>query len=86
MFSCCQEHRELVTAPCGRRFMVCTNCDNGINACTEGDCNHPICPGPDCEFGREPCCNGCASGLGPCSGPGYHLVCYTHDSYEGDTA
>lgn len=41
------------------------------------------CPyGKDCEVGEEPCCNGCASGMGPCYGPGYHLVCYTHDTEE----
>ena len=41
----------------------------------------PACPyGPDCDASEEPCCNGCASGLGPCYGPGYQLVCLTHDS------
>ena len=41
----------------------------------------PECPyGPDCDASEEPCCNGCASGLGPCFGPGYQLVCLHHDS------
>ena len=40
----------------------------------------PGCPhGPDCDPSEEPCCNGCASGLGPCYGPGYRTVCLTHD-------
>lgn len=87
MFGCCLEFSELVIAPCGRRFKVCTNCDNGINDCTEGQCDHPKndmdCPfGPECDAGREPCCDGCASGLGPCHGPGWHLVCYTHNYEE----
>ena len=32
----------------------------------------------ECELGEEPCCDGCASGMGPCYGPGYRWVCYTH--------
>ncbi len=31
----------------------------------------------DCDWSSEPCCDGCASGLGPCDGPGYRLVCVT---------
>ena len=83
MRGCCRDFTELVNTECGRQFSVCKNCDNGINDCTEGQCDHPAdvdqCPGPYCEFGEEPCCNGCASGLGPCYGPGYHRVCYTHE-------
>lgn len=29
-----------VTAPCGRTFTVCMECDKGINQCTEGYCRH----------------------------------------------
>lgn len=85
MYSYCQEFKEVVLAPCGRQYSVCSVCDNGINECTEGYCTHleirdddDECPGPNCDTGEEPCCDGCASGLGPCHGPGYHLVCYTH--------
>lgn len=35
---------------------------------------------PECEISEEYCCNGCASGLGPCFGPGLHPVCLTHRS------
>lgn len=31
-----------------------------------------------CDWSLEPCCDGCASGLGPCYGPGYQTVCLTH--------
>jgi hypothetical protein len=41
MFGCCLDFKEEVVAPCGRRYSVCTVCDNGINDCTEGYCEHP---------------------------------------------
>ena len=40
MFGCCLENRVSVTAPCGRTYSVCEVCDNGINDCTEGYCDH----------------------------------------------
>lgn len=32
----------------------------------------------ECEWDDVPCCNGCATGMGPCHGPGYQLTCLTH--------
>lgn len=37
---CCADSTRIVTAPCGRVFDVCMECDNGINECTEGECQH----------------------------------------------
>lgn len=60
MFTCCQEDRRLVTAPCGRSYSVCQSCDNGINDCTEGHCGHePITDRPmdePCQKGTVGCC------------------------------
>ena len=33
---------------------------------------------PACDYSEEPCCHGCATGLGPCPGPGYQTICLTH--------
>ena len=38
--SCCVEHGAPLTTACGRTFMVCPVCDNGINNCTEQECDH----------------------------------------------
>ena len=38
--NCCTYARENVTADCGRVYSVCRECDNGINPCTEGFCDH----------------------------------------------
>ena len=45
------------------------------------------CPDtPYCDPSTEPCCDGCASGLGPCHGPGYTPTCLAHDpAYAKDT-
>lgn len=41
-YTCCVDDSPFVQAPCGRWFRVCTTCDNGINACTEGECEHVV--------------------------------------------
>ena len=39
-----------VTTPCGRSFSVCANCDYGINACTEDECDHKRISSHDIEW------------------------------------
>lgn len=38
--SCCVDYGAPLTTACGRTFMVCPVCDNGINDCTEQECDH----------------------------------------------
>lgn len=40
IYFCCEDFTIIQVTACGRQFPVCTECDNGINECTEGECDH----------------------------------------------